>query len=255
MGEKIIAPKHFASGTATARLVLSFALTILSPVSVSGCCSQNFKDCITWCGTTESECLSCNKNVVWINGPQSGCTPRYDACTYNVNACCKGLSCVGGEFYRQCKYIATESPSKSPAEHPSERPTKSPTPSPTSPPTLPMPRGCSDYNRKECKDGSSKCIWNKGERKMNTCSVGRKKYADDCSDYRKRKCKNYCEWEGGVCIHKCNMKCNMENEELCKYTVDKKGRQICKFKLKKNPIYKTCLDKLTKTPTQIPFRN
>merc|ERR1712226_1715741 len=35
--------------------------TIPSPPTSSGpmCCSQNFKDCVTWCGSTESSCTSC----------------------------------------------------------------------------------------------------------------------------------------------------------------------------------------------------
>jgi len=225
------------------------------PTSISGgCCSQNFKDCVPWCGTAKSECLSCDQDVVWINGPQSGCAPRYEACTQNINACCEGLSCVGDEFYRGCEYIAeaTESPTKNPTEHPSERPTESPTPSPTSPPTLPISTVvCSDLIKNECKDESSKCIWNKGKKKINTCSVKKNKYEDDCSEYKKRKCKNYCEWDGEVCLHKCDT----EDKDKCKDAVDKKERQICKFKKKNNPIYKTCLDKPTETPTQTPLRD
>ena len=44
------------------------------------CCSQNFKECVTWRGTTQNACESCDQEVFWIEIPTNNCKPRYDAC-------------------------------------------------------------------------------------------------------------------------------------------------------------------------------
>eukprot|EP00521_Asterionellopsis_glacialis_P003008 CAMPEP_0195261998 /NCGR_PEP_ID=MMETSP0706-20130129/9495_1 /TAXON_ID=33640 /ORGANISM="Asterionellopsis glacialis, Strain CCMP134" /LENGTH=1208 /DNA_ID=CAMNT_0040315999 /DNA_START=57 /DNA_END=3683 /DNA_ORIENTATION=+ len=84
------------------------------------CCSQNFKDCVSWCGTTESECTSCNADVHWIPEPQGSCMAKHADCTNNQSGCCSGLTCVeDSPYYRQCRYVANT------------------TPPPTSPPVMP----------------------------------------------------------------------------------------------------------------------
>merc|ERR1712086_1193222 len=117
-------------------------------------------------------------------------------------------------------------------------PTKDSTMSPSTSSSLKVV--CSDLSKKECKKEPSKCIWNKGEKKINTCKVKKEKYNDDCIQYtRKRKCKNYCEWDSGVCLHKCDT----EDKDKCKEAINKKEKSICKFKKKNNPDYKTCLER------------
>merc|ERR1712226_20626 len=61
--------------------------------SGSKCCSQNFADCVSWCGTTESECLNRNQDVAWIC-PGQNCLKRWNECTNDPKGCCDGLTCV-----------------------------------------------------------------------------------------------------------------------------------------------------------------
>ena len=91
----------------------------------SGCCSQNFGDCISWCGTTESECLSCNQDVAWIDCPGQNCLTRWNDCTNDSDGCCDGLTCVSiNPNYSQCRYVDNQDP-------PTPSPTDATTPSPT----------------------------------------------------------------------------------------------------------------------------
>jgi len=83
----------------------------------SGCCSQDFKTCIPFCGTTKNQCLSCGQDVGWICGEQrNNCKRKFDDCTRAQNSCCDGLSCVlVNPGYRQCQVAApTPSPTPSP---------------------------------------------------------------------------------------------------------------------------------------------
>lgn len=89
---------------------------VVPPVSASppavgkpstGCCSFDFKTCITnryWCGTTENECLSCNSVANWLPSGSlktSSCLPRFRKC--NRGTCCPGLVCYErSPWYSQC---------------------------------------------------------------------------------------------------------------------------------------------------------
>jgi hypothetical protein len=75
----------------------------------SGCCSQNFKDCITWCGSTQQTCDGCNQAVLWLSdgAPSEICNGRWEACTSNPSICCPGLTCVGDQYYKQCAFEST----------------------------------------------------------------------------------------------------------------------------------------------------
>eukprot|EP00566_Odontella_aurita_P036575 CAMPEP_0113569684 /NCGR_PEP_ID=MMETSP0015_2-20120614/24549_1 /TAXON_ID=2838 /ORGANISM="Odontella" /LENGTH=821 /DNA_ID=CAMNT_0000472379 /DNA_START=510 /DNA_END=2972 /DNA_ORIENTATION=- /assembly_acc=CAM_ASM_000160 len=109
----------------------------------SGCCSQNMKDCVSWCGDTEDSCLNCsNLGVFWIAGAQAGCLARWEDCTNNINGCCDSLSCVEqNPGYRQCVVSSggpsrTNPPVASPTNPPAT-PTNLPVPAPTDPPVAP----------------------------------------------------------------------------------------------------------------------
>lgn len=91
------------------------------------CCSQDFKVCVTWCGSSQYECESCDQDVFWIQQPGSNCKARWGECTGSPDSCCTGLTCVGDGGYSQCKYVASP-PTNPPA------PTVSPTATPTNPP-------------------------------------------------------------------------------------------------------------------------
>jgi len=121
--------------------------------SGQGCCSQNFKDCITWCGTSKSECLSCNQDVHWIDCPNQNCLPMYSGCKGNEDGCCDGLTCVvDNPHYSQCRYV--ENPPTAP-DTPSPTVKAPDTPSPTKSPTA-APEGCFSNNYKDCiPDGYS----------------------------------------------------------------------------------------------------
>jgi len=96
----------------------------------TGCCSQDFASCVTWCGTSKDQCLSCGQDVHWICGPQSGCKSRWNDCTNDKNGCCDGLTCVDvNPGYSQCQYVAGPPPTPQPVN-----PTPNPTPLPTSQP-------------------------------------------------------------------------------------------------------------------------
>lgn len=84
--------------------------SVPAPSPTSGCCSYNFKSCIDiegWCGTTKSECSSCQPDVTWLpNGKRSGCLARWENCLHG--SCCPGMVCVKKGIY----YSACEPPSK-----------------------------------------------------------------------------------------------------------------------------------------------
>ena len=91
--------------------VTSPTSSITSPPSPStptenGCCSQNFKNCdSSWCGDTESQCLSCGTDgdKTWLpDGEQTSCIARWGDCTNDVSGCCSPGLCVGDQWYKQC---------------------------------------------------------------------------------------------------------------------------------------------------------
>lgn len=130
----------------------------------SGCCSQDFASCVSWCGTSKSECLSCGQDVHWICGDQNDCMPRWSDCTNDKNGCCDGLTCVDvNPGYSQCKYVAgppptpptanptasTPAPVPAPTSPPTSAPIPAPTPAPVVVPTS-SPEGCYSKNYKTC---------------------------------------------------------------------------------------------------------
>jgi hypothetical protein len=86
-----------------------------APTSIpTGCCTQSFATCVSYCGVTEKQCQTCaDQTVVWL--PQglpsnaNTCIPRWSACTNDVNGCCSGLTCTGNEYWKGCEYNATSS--------------------------------------------------------------------------------------------------------------------------------------------------
>jgi len=102
------------------------------------------------------------------------------------------------------------------------------------------PPSCRGYNRIQC--GKKKqCVWNNGKRVIKRCLVKKPKYEDDCTKFSKeRKCKKFCKWDCGVCLHKCDT----EDKKKCKEEVfGRASVKLCKYKRKPNPDFKTCLDK------------
>lgn len=73
-----------------------------------GCCSQDFKACISWCGESKEACENCSDSLMtWlVNGPDTGstCLVRWETCTDNKDECCNGLICVGDQYYMQCQH-------------------------------------------------------------------------------------------------------------------------------------------------------
>ena len=72
-----------------------------------GCCSHNFKDCVSWdCGNSPSTCGSCNTGdaYFWLeNGSLAGmnCLARWTTgCA--PSACCPGLKCFDYGSWSQC---------------------------------------------------------------------------------------------------------------------------------------------------------
>jgi len=83
----------------------------------NGCCSQDFKTCIGWCGSTREECESpgCS-GVRWLEGgalaSSNTCVARWGACTNDTSSCCNGLECKGSSiYYKQCVAPSDPAPS------------------------------------------------------------------------------------------------------------------------------------------------
>ena len=80
-----------------------------------GCCSLDFKTCVTWCGVDQNGCETCGNNeVVWLvdGAPNNSCMAKYADCTSNSNGCCPGLTCVkDSQYYSQCRSLGSVSPS------------------------------------------------------------------------------------------------------------------------------------------------
>lgn len=118
-----------------------------SSSNASGCCSHDFKTCVSWCGTTKAECDACSPDappVIWLeNGAltSDSCIARWDVCTNDNSGCCDGLSCISQGTWSQCLYepTAANPPVGSPtaptptAPAPTALEPTAPNPSPTAP--------------------------------------------------------------------------------------------------------------------------
>ena len=109
--------------------------------SGDACCSRDFKECVSYCGTTEAECNSCNSDVHWLADglPTGDCLAIDWDCS--EKACCPGLTCVYfSENYSQCQYVDTPAdPTPEPTLEPTPEPTPQPTPAPIVPGSTPGP--------------------------------------------------------------------------------------------------------------------
>jgi hypothetical protein len=69
----------------------------------AGCCSQDFKMCVTWCTDSKDACDNCpNVLMTWLlDGPiSSTCLARWETCTAkNQSGCCNGMICRGDQYY------------------------------------------------------------------------------------------------------------------------------------------------------------
>lgn len=107
----------------------------LTPVaSSSGCCTQTFATCVTYCGTTKLQCQTCaSTDVAWLSQgapPPNSCLARWTDCTNNPNNCCQGLTCIfQSQGYAGCQYLNGPTPPPIPT---------SPVP-PTAAPVQPIP--------------------------------------------------------------------------------------------------------------------
>ena len=148
----------------------------IAPVSSgNGCCTLDYKSCISWCGETKESCMSCsNSDVGWIPDgiPSDNCKARWIGCGDDMNSCCDGLSCQDdGSGYFSCKpddgtptppspTNAPVSPTKAPVPvttPPQPSPTNapvSPTKAPVSPTIAPVSsgNGCCSLDYKHCVD-------------------------------------------------------------------------------------------------------
>lgn len=113
----------------------------------NGCCTLNYKKCISWCGPTKESCGNCNHHdgVGWMeNGPpQEKCKQRWRGCKNNPNSCCPGLACrEDANDFLMCQPelpslapVPTAEPTAPPTATPTPLPTRHPTASPTASPT------------------------------------------------------------------------------------------------------------------------
>ncbi len=113
------------------------------PNTAKSCCSIDFLNCIPYCGTTQQQCQTCSAvDVDWLpwGAPAQGsCISRWNGCAWNPTGCCRGLQCVGDQFWKGCVYVPhlTSPPTSPPTRAPTLRPTLKPTPFPTTLPTSP----------------------------------------------------------------------------------------------------------------------
>lgn len=122
-----------------------------TPQSHNGpsCCTQTFKTCVDWCGTTESDCVNCdNPDVFWFPIEQgTSCIQRHDACTNDNTGCCDGLICEGDQYYAQC--VVAPAPAPTPATTTTTT-TLTTTTTPVPAPTNIVPNSCFSFNYKDC---------------------------------------------------------------------------------------------------------
>jgi hypothetical protein len=117
------------------------------PNTAKACCSMDFMNCVTYCGTTQKQCQTCSSvDVGWLplGPPAAGsCTARWNDCTSNVNGCCAGMQCIGDQWWKGCFYVPplnaaappVTPPTAPSSSHTTPRPTLRPTPPPTKRPT------------------------------------------------------------------------------------------------------------------------
>ena len=113
---------------------------------------------MTWCGTTKKECESCDQDVFWIKEPPSSCKPKWEACTGSPTSCCPGLTCVGDQYYSQCKYEQSPPTSPDPTASPVVSPpsTTPPTRNPTTSAPTTTPKPGSLFS---CSAGKGQSTW------------------------------------------------------------------------------------------------
>jgi len=180
------------------------------PSGEQPCCSQDFKNCITWCGTTKEECMNCDNDVFWVTCPNQDCKSRWDDCTGDQDGCCPGLTCVEmNPGYSQCKYVEPDDDDNTdePTKSPTNEPTKSPLPEPK--PTCKDDTSWKSNNgKKNCFDLSKKKKWckrkgNLGDKKVSgnkACPIACKKM-NKCTVPK-------CSESFGGCNSKCKKKKN-----------------------------------------------
>ena len=129
------------------RLTIILLANLFGLALGSGCCTLDYKQCINWCGTSQSDCENCsNPDVGWLpNGaPNDNCGNRWTGCAENNDTghsgCCPGLVC---QLRSEGNYMACLPPSGSdpvpePTNPPVPLPTNPPVPAPTNPP-IPLP--------------------------------------------------------------------------------------------------------------------
>jgi hypothetical protein len=168
-----------------------------APPTASGCCSQDYKNCITWCGATQATCGECDPFTpyYWLvtSSSTDGCLARWESCTNDVSSCCPGLVCqFFYEGYSQCLPPTgdllpgpTDPPASSPTPAPTQgsteppasvstpepvvsNPTTTPTSEPTFEPTTDcLPRGSKCRSKFDCCNNKCKFKKKKGKKKKN----------------------------------------------------------------------------------------
>jgi hypothetical protein len=76
--------------------------------AAAGCCSFNYKTCISWCGSTEASCDACSfddSTYNWLpTGDLATCVARWGSCRKSENMCCPGMYCYQvNRFYQECR--------------------------------------------------------------------------------------------------------------------------------------------------------
>uniref|UniRef100_A0A7S4M6J5 Chitin-binding type-4 domain-containing protein n=1 Tax=Odontella aurita TaxID=265563 RepID=A0A7S4M6J5_9STRA len=121
------------------------------PDTNPACCTQRFHECVSWCGTTESECVNCGQEVYWAELQQGNCLAKDDPCLNNPDGCCMGLVCSGNEYHKQC-IIDTSAPTAAPPTAPPPTTTTTTTASQptTTTTTAIIANSCYSFNYKDC---------------------------------------------------------------------------------------------------------
>lgn len=112
--------------------------TPTNPPNGNGCCSLDYKNCVSWCGSTHDSCVNCDNNdVVWLpDGPGGTCSERWSGCSQD-SGCCNGLTCQwrDGYGYFACLPGGNGTPQSNPTNLPQPSPVAQPTTSPVVQPT------------------------------------------------------------------------------------------------------------------------
>lgn len=120
-------------------LTLAIVSGVASASDSQGCCSLDYKDCISWCGSTYDSCVNCGGSEGWLpNGAAPPtCGKRWTGCEENNgtghSGCCPGLTCQSnGGGWKSC--LPGNNSPVDPTPSPVAPPTSPPTPSPVSQP-------------------------------------------------------------------------------------------------------------------------